>query len=266
MTLQQLVAGKLSEVETAASGGVALREDRALRGDRALHGDRATNGDIVLHVRTAAHWQVLRSPYRMRIFEAVRSTGGCCIKDLADALGSSTTALYYHLELLTRAGAIASTVVEPEGTAASRGGRRPALFTACGSRIVVAYDARSSRDLRRLATLNRVWLEESQLELLPPETPSTREERPSDTVVMASTVWEVLTEAEATEIRECLDQVETVLAGARERRADQACALKPATHHVAFTMVATTGETLPSPQSSARAVSTPNELAGSYKP
>lgn len=242
MTLQQLVAGKCSEVETAP------------------------RGEITLHVRIAAHWQVLRSPYRMRIFEAVRSTGGCCIKELADALGSSTTALYYHLELLTRAGAIASTVVEPEGTAASRGGRRPALFTACGSRIVVAFDARSSRDLRKLATLNRVWLEESQLELLPPATTDTEPERTDNEVVMATTVWEVLTEEEAAEIRECLGHVETVLACARERRADQACGLKPATHHVAFTMVTTSGETLPSPQSLARPASSPSELVGSYAP
>ncbi|MFO0784054.1 MAG: helix-turn-helix domain-containing protein [Phycisphaerales bacterium] len=216
------------------------------------------DAEIHLHVRTHAHWQVLRSPYRLRIFEAIRSSGGCSIKELADVLGSSTTALYYHLDLLARAGLIRATASEPEPAAISRGGRRPALFVALSSRIVVTFDPSDGRDRRRVAALWRAWLEESQQELLPtatasdehdPESPASRVETghlPSASTI-STAAWEILTQAEAAEIRRHLQAVQQVLERARARRSESSNPVGAANYHVATTLVEARAPVLPSP-------------------
>lgn len=197
---------------------------------------------VVLRVDNPTHWQVLRSPYRMRILESLHGSAGCSIKDLADALGCSSTALYYHLDLLVQAGAITSTVLEPDEIALHRGGRRPAVFAAAGESVVVQYDPTRPESCKRVAMMRKAWLDESQAESMPhigAGDPSVG--------VPPSAAWEVLSDAEADELREHLERAQAVLAAARARRHEGEAMIAPATHHVLLGMIPVPSETLPSP-------------------
>ncbi len=214
----------------------------------------SVHGEIVLRVRTPAHWQVLRSPHRMRVFEAIRSSGGCCIKELADALNSSTTALYYHLELLTKAGLILSTLAEPESGCANRGGRRPAIFMARGERVVVEYDPSNSRDRRRMTAIHQTWMAESLNEICPQAVNAPDSEMECASPALTNTSWEVLNQDEADEIREYLARVEAVLAQARARRDRSSGRVPLSSHHVAFSFTPVGEPVLPSPELVTRGV------------
>lgn len=216
----------------------------------------APTGELVLKVRHLPHWQVLRSPHRMRIFEAVRSSGGCSIKDLADVLDSSTTALYYHLDLLIRAGMIDSTVPEQPANATTRGGRRPATFMARGERIIVEFDPANGRDRRRIAAIGRTWLDEGQSEVQSDSNVSERNDPFAPIGASTTTAWEALTDEEVLEVRAYLERVEAVIAGARARRDRAPGTVHRASHHLAFTLVPSRNHTLPSPALRVRAVET----------
>jgi DNA-binding transcriptional ArsR family regulator len=211
--------------------------------------------DLILRLRTATHWQVLRSPYRMRIFEAVRGSGGVCIRELADALHSSTTALYYHLDLLVRAGMIQSRLLGTEDGATQRGGRRPAVFTATGDRVVIEFDPSDELERRRVAAIARLWADESHAERFGgaqtegEEAPASATTVPAEPSPLAIGVqaWEVLSEDEVAEIQESLNRVRNILASARARRAEDASDLRHATHHVSLALLPTQHPTLPSP-------------------
>jgi DNA-binding transcriptional ArsR family regulator len=192
----------------------------------------------------------------MRIFEAVRSSGGCSIKDLADVLDSSTTALYYHLDLLMRAGMIDSTVPDQSASGAARGGRRPATFTARGERIIVEYDPANGRDRRRIATISRTWLDEGQSEVQTDANHSERTDPFAPLGASSTTAWEALNEDEVMEVRTYLERVEAVIAGARARRDRTPGSVHRASHHIAFTLVPSRNHTLPSPALRVRAVET----------
>lgn len=210
----------------------------------------AEQGDMVLHVHHPSHWQVLRSVYRMRIFEAIRSAAGCSIRDLAGALGSSTTALYYHLDLLVAAGLIKPTT----GTELLRGGRKPTLFVACAERLIVEFDPTSTRDLRRIAAINKTWLEESQVDTQ--LYPVAR----NDAAAAATVAWEALTPEEAREIRGYLRRVEALMAQARARRDRNPGNTRCASHHVLFTVAPTRRQILPNPMLVFRPVDSTREF------
>jgi predicted ArsR family transcriptional regulator len=197
---------------------------------------------VVLRVDNPDHWQVLRSPYRMRILEALHGSAGCSIKELADALGCSSTALYYHLDLLVQAGAITSTVLEPDEFGVHRGGRRPAVFAAAGDRVVVEYDPESPEACRRIAAMRKAWMDEAHDEFMP-------HIGAGDAADMAAPTleWETLTPAEAAEVREHLQRIRDVLSAARARRHASEAVVARATHLVHAGLVSVHAETLPSP-------------------
>lgn len=60
---------------------------------------------LTLTPRNAA---ALVSPVRQEILSALGLHGPCSVRDLAKNLGRRATALYYHLQILERAGAVAS--------------------------------------------------------------------------------------------------------------------------------------------------------------
>ena len=55
-------------------------------------------------IADAKVWHALRKPERMRLFEAVRSSGGCSAQQLAVRVGMSSPLTHYHLKLLAAAG------------------------------------------------------------------------------------------------------------------------------------------------------------------
>jgi hypothetical protein len=167
---------------------------------------------------------------------------------LADALNSSTTALYYHLELLTKAGLIVSAVTEPETGGANRGGRRPAIFMARGERVVVEYDPSNGRDRRRMTTIHKTWMAESLNEICPPSVTALESEAEQAPTAFINSSWEVLNQDEADEIREYLTRVESVLAQARARRDRSSGRVPLSNHHVAFSFTAVREQVLPSPE------------------
>ncbi len=177
------------------------------------------SGDVpaatVLRARIAQHWDVLRSPYRMRLFEAIRASGGCSARDLASALSTSCTALYYHLDRLEQAGLVATEAAPlPEGER-FRGGRRPSIYRAVAENVIVECDEASARDMRRLKKLGESWADETRAESGRPHLRGATQAATHD---VEFTRWESVTEDEAATVRNLMAQVEAVLDHARARR------------------------------------------------
>lgn len=155
-------------------------------------------------------WQALRKPFRWRLFEAVRSSGGITAQALAERVGITPQLMLYHLRLLQAAGLLAH---GGGRRARGQGGR----FTATRDAIELSHprDAGAERRLRRLARA----FEDEAIAHREPSAPSPR--------------WECLRPAEMRRIESLFDQVQTVLDGARARRTRDA-SVPDATHLVAF--------------------------------
>lgn len=221
--------------------------------------DAALAGAAVLRARVPEHWDSLRSPFRMRLFEAIRASGGCSARDLADALETSCTALYYHLDRLEAAGLIASEAAPVPESERFRGGRRPAIYRACTARLVVECDSASTRDMRRLRKLGESWADERRSEsgrMLARE----GEEGPEE---VEFTRWETLTPDEAAAVRALMAQVEGVLAQARARRETGAGVATTANTVVSCLCARPRGAVFPNPEIGVRVIASTPGHAGS---
>jgi predicted ArsR family transcriptional regulator len=167
--------------------------------------------DAPLPLGDARVWQALRKPFRWRLFEAVRSSGGISAQALARRVGITPQLMLYHLRLLQAAGLLA----HGDGRRArGQGG----LFTATRDGIEVRVPARDAKAMRRWRSLARAF-EDEAIETDGPAAPSPR--------------WERLTPAETRRIAALFAQVQQVLDGARARR-DGDATLPSCTHVLAF--------------------------------
>ena len=100
-------------------------------------------------------WHALRKPERMRLFEAVRSSGGCSAQQLAARVGMSSPLTHYHLKLLAAAGLL-------QNAKGKRYRGKGGVFTAATQTIQITVDPNDSTQARRARMLMQAWFEASQ--------------------------------------------------------------------------------------------------------
>jgi DNA-binding MarR family transcriptional regulator len=185
-----------------------------------------------LSLADARVWRALRKPFRWRLFEAVRASGGISAQDLARRVGITPQLMLYHLQLLEGAGLV---VHEVGKRYRGKGGK----FRACGERIELSLRTSNARELRRATSI----LSELDTEA--------REPDPSSLADATPVRWERLTAAEVRQIQDSLDAVERILAKAASRRAGDGT-LPDATHAVSIAIRPAAPSTMPSPAWSSR--------------
>lgn len=106
-------------------------------------------------IADAKVWHALRKPERMRLFEAVRSSGGCSAQQLATRVGMSSPLTHYHLKLLAAAGLL-------QNAKGKRYLGKGGVFTAAAQTIQISVDPNDAAQARRARMLMRAWFDLSQ--------------------------------------------------------------------------------------------------------
>ena len=177
-------------------------------------------------------WRALRKPFRWRLFEAVRASGGISAQDLARRVGITSQLMLYHLQLLEGAGLL---VHEAGKRYRGKGGK----FRARVERIDLVLRPANATEGRRA---------ESIVSALDTEA---RAGDPSSLAAASAVRWQRLTATEVRQIQEALDTVEHVLSKAAMRRAGGGEILD-ATHVVSAAIRPAAAAMLPSPAWSSR--------------
>lgn len=163
-------------------------------------------------IADAKVWHALRKPERMRLFEAVRSVGGCSAQQLAALVGMSSPLTHYHLKLLAAAGLL-------QNAKGKRYRGKGGVFTAVAPSIRISVDADDATQARRARMLMQAWFELSQ----------------DATQVAAGTHewqrWERLTKAECRQIDAHMQAIHALMERAAARRTGRTT-LTDATHVV----------------------------------
>lgn len=189
-----------------------MKRSRASKPDR----------DAPLSLADDRVWQALRKPFRWRLFEAVRASGGITAQALAVRVGLTPQLMLYHLRLLQAA----SLIDHGQGRRArGQGG----VFTAARGSIGLRDATRDAKSSRRLRKLVRAF-EDDALAHEEPAAPSPR--------------WERLRADEVREIEALFGRIEAVLDSARSRREGDA-SLPDATHVIALGVRAIRSGSLP---------------------
>ena len=172
-------------------------------------------------------WHALRKPERMRLFEAVRSSGGCSAQQLAARVGMSSPLTHYHLKLLAAAGLL-------QNAKGKRYRGKGGVFTAATQTIQIAVDPTDATQARRARLLMQAWFELSQ----------------EATQIATGTHdwqrWERLTKAECRQIDAHMQAIHAVMQRASARRTGRSD-VSDATHVVttAIQPLASTGLAAP---------------------
>lgn len=185
-----------------------------------------------LSLADARVWRALRKPFRWRLFEAVRSSGGISAQDLARRVGITPQLMLYHLQLLEGAGLLAH---EAGKRYRGKGGK----FRSCAERIDLTLRPTNATERRRAESIVSAMDAEARAE---------------DTSSIASATairWERLTAAEVRQVRAALDSVEHILETAAARRVGD-MRIPDATHVVSIAIRPAAAATLPSPAWSSR--------------
>lgn len=184
-----------------------------------------------LSLADARAWSALRKPFRWRLFEAVRASGGISAQDLARRVGITPQLMLYHLQLLERAGLLRH---EAGKRYRGKGGK----FRACTERV--ALQSRGGDAERRRVDALLAALEEDARATSAPD--------PDTSSAMR---WERLTNADVRRIRSALAEIDSVLAEAAARRTGDA-EIPDATHVIAASLRRLDAPTIPSPAWSCR--------------
>lgn len=164
---------------------------------------------VTLDIGRKAVFAVVVSPLRMRLFETIRRSEQCSVRELSVHSGLSATGLYYHLQALEHLD-----LIRQIGVRKGDARRAPALFAATCARIRIAFNPEDSTHRTRMAAVRKRWTDESidsadaSIELL-------RDGRALH--VQSRLEWEHLTPAEIKRIGALFAQVEDVCAAARAR-------------------------------------------------
>ncbi|MFM7809418.1 MAG: helix-turn-helix domain-containing protein, partial [Planctomycetota bacterium] len=217
-----------------SKAGSMARSSTSLRGNKA--GRSSSPKAIDLSVN--AVWHCVRSPFRLRLLETIRGSGGCTVLEIARALDVSPPSLYYHIALLLKSGLIGQLTPKPATGRAGRLGPVAAIFFANVDAIKFA-PPKSAREQQRMAKIVAGLITEHAADL-----------------AMAAKVhlpsigkgWEALEADEIKAIQKALATVDGVLSKARARREKAHGKVVLATHHVSFSVAATAPGTLPVPK------------------
>lgn len=183
-------------------------------------------------------WHCVRSPFRLRLLETIRGSGGCTVLEIARALEVSPPSLYYHIGLLLKSGLIGQLTPKPATGRAGRLGPVAAIFFANVDAIKFARP-KSVREQQRKAKLVAGLITEHAADLAM----AARINLPA-----IGNAWESLDANEVKAIRQAFATVDGVLSKARARRTKAHGKVVLATHHVSFSVAATAPATLPAPK------------------
>jgi hypothetical protein len=199
---------------------------------------KATPAATTVRVRDPKVWRAIRKPFRWRLLEAVRATGGMTAQDLARRAGISSQLMLYHLQLLEKAGLLTH---DTGKRARGKGGK----FRAGTARIDFAARPDDRTEGRKLESILLALDEE------------VRESRVPTEPVEDTVRWERLNADEVRRIRAALASIRDILSVAAGRRAGDT-SVPDATHVVSMGIQAVRPGTLPSPAWS----SSPGRRAG----
>jgi DNA-binding transcriptional ArsR family regulator len=197
----------------------------------------STSETPILQLSKAQHWQAVRLPLRLRIFETARRLGEASVTELAHAVGLNRTALYFHLRHLERAGLLVSRAGE---ATPGRRGKRPRYYRATAVDITFPIDGDAKRDLQRTSEFLRPWLNESRAVATDMKTAGGLSAK---RVLLQ---WENLTEEEVARIKNICGEVEDIFRRARNR-ANSTRKAPTASHHLALVFSAVEGHVMPGP-------------------
>lgn len=155
--------------------------------------------ETTFRIADAKVWHALRKPERMRLFEAVRSSGGCSAQQLAARVGMSSPLTHYHLKLLAAAGLL-------QNAKGKRYRGKGGVFTATAQTIRIAVDPSEATQARRARMLMQAWFELSQ------------EATRAAAGIHDWHRWEKLTKAECGEIDAHMQAIHDVMERAAARR------------------------------------------------
>jgi biotin operon repressor len=93
---------------------------------------------------------VLATPGREDIIDAVAVLGPCTVPDIAQFLGRSRNALYYHVRALRDCGLLVESEVQREGV------RRTSQYDLPGRPLIVKYNLTTPRSRRAVMKLGRL--------------------------------------------------------------------------------------------------------------
>lgn len=162
-----------------------------------------------LDIGRKAVFAVVGSPLRMRIFEIIRRSGECSVRELSIHSGLSTTGLYYHLQALEHL-----ELIRQVGVRKGDARRAPAVFAATCERIRVLFNPDDGTQRSRMATIRRRWNDESMKSL--DESLELMREGKSPQI-RTRLDWEHLTPDEMGQVSELLAQIEEICHRARAR-------------------------------------------------
>lgn len=191
-----------------------------------------------LDIGRKAVFAVVGSPLRMRLFEIIRRSGECSVRELSLHSQLSTTGLYYHLQALEHLD-----LIRQVGVRKGDARRAPAVFSATCQRIRILFNPDDSTHRSRMATIRRRWHEESMrsvdesLELV-------RDSKSPQ--VRTRLEWETLTRDEIEHISELFGQIEDICHRARSRGSLVPDDARPV--HVALQLCELGTPVMPTPQ------------------
>lgn len=207
------------------------------RSSSSLRGNKASHASDAIDLSTNAVWHGIRSPFRARLFETIRASGGCTVAEIAKALDVSPPSLYYHVSLLLKAGLIGQVIPQPTSQRKGRLGPVAAIFFANISGVKFA-PAKSAREHQRRAKFVAGLITEHAADLA----------RAAQFDLPAiGNAWESLEPSEVKAIQKAFGAVNGVLAKARARREKARGKAVLATHHINFSVSPMTTAVLPSP-------------------
>lgn len=203
----------------------------------ASNSDSHVTETATLDIGRKAVFAVVGSPLRMRIFEVIRRTGDCSVRELSAQSGLSTTGLYYHLQALEHLD-----LIRQVGVRTGDARRAPAVFAATCERIRILFNPDDATHRSRVATIRRRWNQESMGSV----DESLEAVRGGGSGSLNALLeWENLTEKEVDEVRDLLLQVQDVCRRARLRGTIRPEGARPV--HVSLQMCELATEVMPSP-------------------
>lgn len=171
-----------------------------------------------VRVAGARQQALLASSVRQNLLDTLCAAGPSSARALAGEAGMRPSAIYYHLELLERAGLVAR--VRPR----SGQGRQEAVFRAAATRIAVDHDLRTPRGRRASSRIARALLRAAARDFdAGLRSPAARTRSPGRNLwASRSKAW--LSDDEIASIDRHLASIEEILLGARRGPGRTLCA------------------------------------------
>ena len=180
----------------------------------------------VVDLGSRAHWNAVRSPFRLGLLEILSAGGNATARELAETLGIDPPLIHYHLGLLEKAG-----LVKGE----KQPGTRSKVFSASSADLKVHFNPRSKMEQERAERISEGWLRASLDDMITAVHPGS-ENGHSDANNRILVNWETLSPTEIRELGAHFKSVEQIISKARKRRRAKSRGTEnqQATCHVVF--------------------------------